>query len=393
MHPDKHKNLAMNAPQGPGVYLMKATDGEIIYIGKAASLKKRVLSYFQKHGHDPKTRVLVKNIDDIEFILTDTEVEALLLESSLIKKHRPKFNVRLKDDKRYPYIGVTLDEDYPRIVYTRKIKPGKNRYYGPYTDSAAAKNIVAMVNRIFKLKTCARPLPLRDNERPCLNYQMKKCGGVCAGDMTREEYRSLVNKAVLFLDGDRGPILQGLQEEMNEHAAAFRYEKAAALRDIIFDVQRVFETQKVHLPAGADQDYIGVGIFGDEAIVVLFEFRGGVLAGRKISVFDNAVYAGPGDILRTFMIEYYGRADVPQSIIVQHHFSDMELIAGHLGHRSSKKILLRQAKSRDERGVLSMIARNIDMIGAEREIGRANAEEERTLKELQSALALPSAPG
>ncbi|HOO71991.1 MAG TPA: excinuclease ABC subunit UvrC [Spirochaetota bacterium] len=392
MRPEKQKALLASVPDGPGVYLMKDADGEIIYIGKASSLKKRVSSYFQKKDHDPKTRVLVKKIEDMEYILTDTEVEALLLESGLIKKHRPRFNVRLKDDKRYPYIGVTLEEEYPRVIYTRKIRAGVNRYYGPYTDAAAAKNIVAMVNRIFKLRTCTRELPLKKNERPCLNYQMKKCSGVCTGEISADEYRSLVDKAVRFLDGEIEPVLADLGREMNGHAENFRYEKAASLRDIIFDVQRVSENQKVDIPAGIDQDYIGVSLFGEEAIVVLFEFRRGALLGRKISIFDNADYADPGEIIRTFMIDYYTRSEVPQKIVVQHLFSDLEVIEKYLSGRSSKKTAVAAAKSRDERGVIAMIGKNIDMVRADREIHKSFTERDAGLGELMEVLGLGAPP-
>jgi len=386
MRPEKSRAVLSSLPDSPGVYLMKDAEGLIIYVGKAGSLKKRVSSYFQNKDHDPKTSMLVKRIEDIEYILTDNEVEALLLESGLIKKHRPKFNVRLKDDKRYPYISVTLDEPYPRVIYTRKIKAGGDRYYGPYTDSAAARNIVATVNRIFKLKTCRRDLPLRKNERPCLNYQMKKCSGVCTGEITAEEYRSLVDKAVKFLDGDAEPVLEDLRREMEEHSQNFRYEKAALVRDIIFDVQRVFEGQKVDVPGGIDQDYIGVSIEGSEAVLVLFEFRRGALVGRKISVFDNAEYAAPGEVVRTFMIEYYGRSEVPQKITVQHTFADQDVIERYLEGRSGKKVAIGQARSRDDRGVIGMIGKNIDMIRADRAAHRSFVEREQGLAELHAVL-------
>ena len=392
MEPESIQNTLRRIPADPGVYLMKDAAGDIIYIGKAASLNKRVTSYFQQKQHDAKTRVLVKNIHDIEVIVTDTEVEALLLESSLIKKHAPKYNIRLKDDKRYPYIGVTTSEPYPRVVYTRKISSGKNRYFGPYTDAAAARSIVSMVNRIFKLRSCRRELPLKKHERPCLNYQMKKCSGVCTGEISGDEYRSLVDKAVRFLEGEVGPVIEDLQRDMDEHAKNMEYEKAARVRDIIFDIQSVFESQKVYVPAGIDQDYIGVAIHGSEAVLVLFEFRKGALLGRKISLFDHADYYEPGEIIRSFIIDYYTRADVPQKITVDHHFNDRDIIEQYLTARSAKKVALAQARSTEDRGVISMIQKNIELIHRDRTMDRALKEREQGLQQLKEVLALEQAP-
>ncbi|HEY1405063.1 MAG TPA: GIY-YIG nuclease family protein, partial [Spirochaetota bacterium] len=201
---DKLKTLTSE----PGVYLMKDADGLIIYVGKAKALKRRVSSYFQKTDHDPKTASLVSQIVDFEYIVTDNEIEALLLENSLIKKHMPKYNIRLKDDKRYPYIAVTTSEDYPRVIYTRSLRKNGDRYFGPYTDSLAARSTVELINRIFHLRTCNKKLPLKEGERPCLNFQMKRCSGVCVGEISAEDYRTLVQNAILFLEGNVDPVLE-----------------------------------------------------------------------------------------------------------------------------------------------------------------------------------------
>ena len=222
----------------PGVYMMKNAGNEIIYVGKARSLKNRVSSYFHDSVDDIKTRALVKQISDFEIIATGTEIEALLLEDTLIKKHRPRFNIRLKDDKRYPYIAVTYSEDYPRLIFTRNLTNKKNRYYGPYTDAQAARNAVKAANRIFRLKTCSRKLPLGQNERPCLNYQIRQCSGVCLNKISRDEYIELVKNAELFLKGRIDPVIDKLNEQMNSYSAQTRFEKAAEIPYIIFEIQK-----------------------------------------------------------------------------------------------------------------------------------------------------------
>lgn len=242
------RRKAALVPDKSGVYLMRDAAGEIIYVGKAASLKKRLSSYFAKSGQDAKTRALVGAIEDFEYILTDSEIEALLLESSLIKKHRPKFNVRLKDDKKYPYIAVTLNEEYPRVIFTRKLIHNGNRYFGPYTDAGAARIIIAMINGTFKLKACTRSLPLKANERPCINSQMNRCSGPCRGTISRDEYISIIENAVRFLEGSIEPVIGSLTSIMEKHSRGFDYEKAALIRDMISDIQKFTASQKVLSP-------------------------------------------------------------------------------------------------------------------------------------------------
>ncbi|TFH42158.1 MAG: excinuclease ABC subunit UvrC, partial [Chrysiogenales bacterium] len=366
--------------------------GLIIYIGKASSLKKRVSSYFQKRETDAKTRVLVKALRDIECIITDSEVEALILESTLIKKHRPKYNIRLKDDKRYPYIAVTLGDDYPRVTYTRTIRTDGTRYFGPFTDARAAKNTVALINSIFKLKTCTRVLPLTGNERPCLNRQINKCSGVCQGSFSSEEYLAIIESVVSFLEGRIAPVVANLGELMKHYSSARNYERAAEIRDMLFDIQKVSETQKVHVPIGMDQDYIGVATFGNEGILVLFEFRGGVLLGRKISVYENAQYATQDEIIGDFIPVYYQNADVPHRIITSIHIPDRALLEGFLSGKSGRKVSIVPPRTRDDRGLISLILKNIAVIAAERHASRENRDTARGLDELQSLLDLDAPP-
>ncbi len=364
---EKIRHILKNLPTEPGVYLMLDGDENIIYIGKAGSLKKRVSSYFQKKDHDAKTRVLVRNIRNIEFIVTDNEIEALLLENNLIKKHKPKFNVRLKDDKRYPYIAVTLNENFPRIIYTRNIKKNRDKYFGPYTDAKAAKNTVTMINNTFKLKTCRKDLPLKKGERPCLNYQINKCSGACENRISREEYMELVNNAVSFLEGNISPVLKSLSERMKAYSSKMDFEKAAQMRDIIYDIQKISETQKVDVASGLDKDYMGVSIFGNEAVLVLFEFRNGVLLGRKVNIFDNAAYSNEGELISSFIPEHYReKEEIPSGIVTSVQVEESKLLESYLSGIGSKKVKISHAKSADDRSVIKMLQRNIDIIAAER---------------------------
>ncbi|MFC1669868.1 excinuclease ABC subunit UvrC [Spirochaetota bacterium] len=388
----KIQNFLANAPNNMGVYLMKDSRGKIIYIGKASSLKKRLASYYQKKETDPKTTVLVKNISDIEYIITDTEAEALILENSLIKKHMPRFNIRLKDDKRYPYIEVTLGENYPRIVYTRRLNNKKSIYFGPYTDSKAARNIISMINYIFKLKTCKKKLPLSKDERPCLNFQMKRCSGSCTGKISKEDYRNLVENAVTFLKGDIDPVLKNLNEQMDAYSGNQHYEDAARIRDIIFDIQKLSETQKVYAPVGMDQDYIALSKDEAESILVLFEFRKGVLLGRKIFIFDNIKYASLEEIIRSFILDYYENSDVPQRIITQHEIDDARSIGSMFTEKSSKKVSIITPKTPVDKAVINMILKNIDVIGADRKASKQYENRKEGLSRLMKVLGMKKIP-
>lgn len=391
----KQNNLSLTLkqiPDEPGIYLMKDGSGEIIYIGKALRLKKRVGSYFQNKQNDPKTAVLVSRIADIEYIVTDSEMEALILESNLIKKHRPKFNIRLKDDKRFPYIAVTLGDTYPRIIFTRKISNRKSKYYGPYTDAAAAREMVHTVNTVFKLRTCKKEFPLKKGERPCLNYQIKRCNGICTGTISPKEYLELLKHAMSFLDGDIDPVLADLNKNMKNYSAEMNFEKAAQIRDIIFNIQKVSQTQKVSISIGQDQDFLNVGILGNEALLVLFEFRSGVLLGRKINVFDNAELSEPRDIIRSFIMDYYQHAEIPSRIITDYSIEDKNVIETFLTSKASKKVNITQPTSAEDRGILDMIKKNIDMIASDREAAKYYQNIDEGFKILQKLFSLKDYP-
>ena len=389
---EKLEKTISTLPNQPGVYLMKNSDARIIYIGKAGSLKKRVSSYFQKSDQDIKTRILVKNIHDIDYIVTDSEIEALLLENTLIKKHKPKYNVRLKDDKRYPYIAVTLHEKYPRVTYTRKLIQNGDRYFGPYTDARAARETVILINKIFKLKTCKKDIPLPPGERPCLNYQMGMCQGVCQGEVTRQEYREVIDNVIYFLEGEINPVIENLQSLMKNYSGNYQYEKAARIRDMIFNIQSVSETQNVVTPIGKDEDYIDIAGTGKEALLLLFEFRKGVMTGKKISVFDNIDYSSPAEILSYFLIDYYRRSDIPARIITPLQLHDRPMIQRYLHSRSGADIQITAPRTSREQKVSSLLKRNLDMLRASHDTEDDDTSNSAMLFELQQALNLPDIP-
>jgi len=381
-----------NLPDQPGVYLMKDLDGDIIYIGKASSLRKRVSSYFHSRHHDIKVSILVRNIFDLEFIVTDSEIEALILESTLIKKYKPKYNISLKDDKKYPFIAVTISEDYPRIILTRKIVDNNDRYFGPYTDVKAARKIVSMMNVAFKLKTCKKNIPINWDERPCLNYQIKRCEGVCQGKMTRQEYRYIVNNAIRFLDGDIEPVMDNMRNVMNEYSKKLEYEKAAQIRDIIFDIQKITERQKVYSPIGIDQDFIGISIQCNEAVLVLFEFRKGILLGRKISVFNDIEFSTPGEIIKSYIFNYYQTKEAPSRIITQYKSADNELMDEYLTRSASQGVTISIPKTSKEKGIINMIQKNLDVIVSGRDSYKQMQDNGKGMLELKELFSLKVLP-
>lgn len=380
-------------PNATGVYLFKNTQGKIIYIGKASSLKKRVASYFRKTGIDIKTLTLSKQIADIDYIVTDTEVEALILESNLVQKHKPRFNVKLKDDKRYPYIALTLNEAFPRVIFTRNISDKKKLYFGPYTDARAARKIIQTINSIFKLKTCTRELPLKTSERPCLNYQMMRCQGACRGEMSKEDYRLIIESAAAFLDGNIEPVLDSLRKQMDVYSQTMNFEKAASIRDIIFDIQKFSESQKVYEQVGGDRDYLAVSMEEREAILLLFEFRSGALLGKKILIFENVTFATVEDIHKRFILEHYRETGIPQRIIADTVLRDKKALEEYLASIAARRIKLLLPKGGNNRGIINMMYKNLEVIKSERIAAKKNEEKKGGLLELMSLLHLEQYPG
>lgn len=376
-----------NLPLKPGVYLFINQKKEIIYVGKASSLKKRVASYFQKNL-DAKTRVLVSHITDIDYIVTQSEIEALLLESSLIKKHKPTYNIQQKDDKRFPYIAITLHEKFPRVIFTRKLFHNGDRYYGPYTDAHAARKTVALLNKTFKLKTCTRDIPLKPHERPCLNHQMGQCQGVCTGTVTQDEYRRVIDTVMQFLDGTIDPVLENLTALMNSYSQAMRFESAAKVRDMIFDIQKMLQTQHVVTPLGQNQDYIGITTHKDEAYILVFQFRHGSLTGKRIFVYNNAEYTSRSSLIAQFIVEYYATNEPPQTIVIPDMIEDRTIIEEYLSSKTSQPVHTVTPRTDHEKAVMHMLHKNLDLAIAQ----KIAPGWQKALFELQEVLQLPALP-
>ena len=278
-------------PDAPGVYIMHDRDDVITYIGKAKSLTKRVHQYFQaSHNEGIKKKQMVEHIDHFEYIVTDSELEALVLECNLIKEHTPKYNTMLRDDKTYPYIKVTLGEDYPRVLFSRQMKKDKSRYFGPYTSASAVKSSIDLINKIYKLRTCNRRLP-RDigADRPCLNYHIHQCSAPCQGYVTKEEYAIAVKGAIDFLNGDYEQTIKALSDKMLKASESMEFEKAAEYRDLINSVKQVAQKQKITNADGEDKDIIALANDDTDAVVQVFFIRNGKLIGRDLDTVAKAL--------------------------------------------------------------------------------------------------------
>jgi excinuclease ABC subunit C len=307
-------------PEKPGVYLLKDVQDEILYVGKAKSIKKRVKSYFKEELEDPKTRVLMRHFHHMDYMVTDTEKEALILESNLIKKHLPRYNIRLKDDKRFPYLQIT-SEDYPRLLITRNIREDGSHYYGPFTDVTSVRSLLKLLKPVFQLRDCKRM------DGPCLNYQIDLCPAPCSGQVTRENYHENVEKVKLFLEGRQKEVMDLLQKEMEQAASNHDYEKAVVIRDQLFSLGEVMEKQKMEFNRSLDQDVIASSNDGEVVVVVVFRVRNGKIMGKDDFLMEGAQENSPPEILAAFIKQYYsGPRQVPAEILLPVMIEDRDLI-------------------------------------------------------------------
>ncbi|MBQ3705146.1 MAG: excinuclease ABC subunit UvrC [Clostridia bacterium] len=305
-------------PDSPGCYLMKDREGTIIYVGKAVNLKNRVRSYFRDTAHTPKVAAMISHIDDFEILLCETNLEALILECNLIKLHKPYYNILLKDDKHYPYLKVNLKEPFPRLEITRRMEKDGARYFGPYIGASAVKQVIEAVRGVFPLRTCRQSLPAKTVKRPCVNYDIHKCLGPCAGKCTEEEYGRMITGVLHFLEGDYKPVMDQLTEEMTEAAAAMRYERAAQIRDKIRDVQGLMERQIALRTDGSEQDLIALAQDGLDAMVQILYVRGGRMIGGDHFLLPREGGEEPGEVLAEFMTQYYAEATmIPRNVLCQ----------------------------------------------------------------------------
>lgn len=378
-------------PDQPGVYLMHDAKDAIIYIGKAVSLRNRVRQYFQSsRNKGAKIEKMVTQIARFEYILTDSELEALVLECNLIKEHRPKYNTMLKDDKTYPYIKVTLGEDYPRVLFSRQMKKDKSRYYGPYTSAGAVRDTIDLIRRLYRLRSCNRVLP-RDvgKERPCLNYHIHQCMAPCRGDVSSEEYRERVQAAMEFLGGRFTPVIRELEEKMEAAAAALDFEKAAEYRDLLGSVKQIAQKQKITSFDGEDRDIIVLAMDDRDAVVQVFFVRQGRLIGREHFHLTIGAEDTPREVMSVFIRQYYaGTPFIPREIMLQTEIDDLEIMESWLSARRGQKSVIRVPKKGNREKLVALAAQNAQMVlTQDRE--KIRREEGRTIgavKEIASLL-------
>ena len=367
-------------PDSPGVYLMKDEFDDIIYVGKAKSLRNRVRSYFRKGNHTYKTKVLVSHIRDFDYIVTDTEVEAYILEANLINKYQPVFNIRLKDDKTYPYIKVTLNEDFPRILKTRIGKNDGAKYYGPFTNVENLHRIIDVLKDVYKLRTCRKDLKAgKPEKRPCLNYHIGKCLGPCIGAISPEEYRARVQEACQYLSGHQGDLLKKLEEEMYQAAEERNFERAAHLRDSIKALKSLTEQQKVMYDKNINQDVIAVVIGEDgQSCVQLLIIRNGSLIGQEYYIMEGTEEEGEKDILESFLPQYYERAlEIPDEILLSTEIERMDLLQDLLRRKKGRKVTVSIPVIGEKRKLVEM-AYNNGVESLKREAVREKYKRSRT---------------
>ena len=381
-------------PRKPGVYIMRDDKDVILYEGKAINLHNRVRSYFRENiGRGPAIDQMVSLIARFEYIVTDSELEALVLENNLIKENSPKYNTLLKDDKTYPYIKVTVGEDYPRILFSRTMKKDKSRYFGPYTSAAAVKDTIELLNKLYQLRTCNRVLP-RDTglERPCLNYHIKQCLAPCQGYVSKEEYRQQVAGALEFLNGNYSPILKDLEEKMKKAAEAMEFEDAARYRDLLSSVRQVSQKQKITEGVGEDKDILALYQDETEAVVQVFFVRDGKLIGREHYYMTHVPENNKPAILQDFVKQFYaGTPFIPRELMLQYEIEDAELIEKWLSERKGSRVYLKVPKIGSKEKLVELAAQNAKLVlSQDRE--KLKREEGRTIgavKEISDLLQLP----
>lgn len=377
-------------PKNPGVYIMRDDKDVILYVGKAINLHNRVRSYFRENiGRGPMIDKMVSLIARFEYIVTDSELEALVLENNLIKEHSPKYNTLLKDDKTYPYIKVTVGEDYPRILFSRVMKKDKSKYFGPYTSAAAVKDTIELLNKLYHLRTCNRSLP-RDIglERPCLNYHIKQCNAPCQGYVSKEQYREQVSQALEFLNGNYNLILNDLESKMKEAAEILDFEAAAGYRDLYNSVKQVSQKQKITDSVGEDKDIIAMYQDEREAVVQVFFVRDGKLIGREHYYMTNVSSGSKAEILENFVKQFYaGTPFIPRELMLQYEIGDRELIEKWLAGRKGARVYIRVPKIGSKEKLVELAAQNAKHI-LEQDRERLKREEGRTIGAAKEIAAL-----
>lgn len=380
-------------PDLPGVYIMHDKSDAIIYVGKAVSLRKRVRQYFQpSHNEGIKKKQMVEHIARFEYIITDSELEALVLECNLIKEHTPKYNTMLRDDKTYPYIRVTVGEDFPRVLFSRQMKKDKSRYFGPFTSAGAVKDTIDLINKIYRLRTCNRNLP-RDIglDRACLNHHIHQCDAPCQGYISKEEYAKKIDGVIEFLNGNYMPIIKDLESKMNQASEDMEFEKAIEYRELLSSVKQIAQKQKITNTDGEDKDIIALASDDVDAVVQVFFIRGGKIIGRDHFHVRVGTDEKKSDILVNFIKQFYsGTPFIPREIILQEVIDEVEVLEEWLGKKRGHKVTLHTPQKGMKNKLVDLAARNAEMILSQ-DKEKIKREEGRTIgavKEIEGLLGL-----
>jgi excinuclease ABC subunit C len=334
-------------PARPGVYLLKDDVGTVVYVGKAKSLRPRVRSYFRGSNHSLKTLELVRHVDSVETIIVGSEAEALILEANLIKEHRPRFNIQLRDDKRYPYIKVTTNEPFPRVFVTRKLHSDGSRYFGPYTSVGLMREALDVIKRLYTVRSCRYNLPSETPKRPCLDYHIGRCRAPCVGLQDQDSYRAMIDVILKILDGDTEDVRQGVEERMREASRGLEFERAARLRDVLSGLDVLARHQRVEKLRGGHYDVVGLARDGDMAATVVMRIRNGVLLGRDTQRFSGIGDETDASLVTTFVSRYYlsrgvrTRRDLPKEILIPEAFPDQELVEEILADEAGRRVEVR----------------------------------------------------
>lgn len=380
-------------PDQPGVYIMHDKTDAIIYIGKAVSLRKRVRQYFQpSHDEGIKKKQMVEHIARFEYIITDSELEALVLECNLIKEHTPKYNTMLRDDKTYPYIRVTIGEDFPRVLFSRQLKKDKSRYFGPYTSAGAVKDTIELINKIYQLRTCNRKLP-RDigAERACLNYHIHRCSAPCQGYINKEEYGERVSQVLEFLNGNYTPVIKMLETKMVEASQAMEFEKAIEYRELLGSVKQIAQKQKITNTDGEDKDIIALASDDTDAVVQVFFIRSGKIIGRDHFHVRVGSEESTSDILVNFVKQFYsGTPYIPREIMLQEPIEDIPVLEEWLSARRGRRVYIRIPQKGMKEKLVELAAKNASLV-LNQDKEKIKREEGRTIgavKEIEELLGM-----
>jgi len=389
------KEQLKTLPTKPGIYLFKDGAGKVLYVGKAASLRNRVRSYFgATHTHGSKLHQMMSVVQSLDFIVTDSEQEALILENNLIKKHRPRFNVRLRDDKSYPYIKVSLNEEWPRVFLTRRFEDDGGRYFGPYASAGSVRMTLDLLKKLFRY--CSPKWVITGKKpRPCFDYSIRRCVGACSSEITKDEYREIIDQVILFLEGKHDEVIRDLRRKMEHAAETLEFEKAASLRDQLQAMESVTEGQKIISAGGGDEDVIAFARERNDACVQIFFVRSGKLIGRENFIMEGTQDEEPGHIMSSFIQQFYGSAPyVPPSILLQSEPDDMTIISSWLKNVRGGKVGLKVPQRGQKKKLVDMVAENAEqaLVQLKAKWLADTGKTAAALKELQEQLRLPGLP-